>query len=793
MHSAVRLHWNEKLKKAFSGLFLFGFLVSSGFAQVGTPPTISVQPLDQTVPSGGTATFQVAASSSTVMTFKWYRNGAAVSGATNNIYTITNVQTNHAGVYKVDVKNATGTTTSSNAILSVLQSLVANTASITTAQDTATNLQLTATSANGSALTYAIVAGPTNGVLAALDPFTGAVTYLPATNYYGTDSFTFRAYDGSVYATGWVSLTITPTGVPVASMWFSTAGSATNGTSGTSKQIMQFGGVGDVFSAPGVATAGTLQTLPGFAAPCPIRALHFVQKPNSVGTTGTRFTLKPGDLVMVLDPGKAPATVTLNSNQNTQFVATRQDIVVYRPTAADNYTNGTWFMLLNKGVHVGTTIYNVHEVSIVETPTTIGGTTLAAGTFLVAHSDATMHMNIYTLTVSGTGMGTNTQTSDCAALLLGAPLGNLASQVKGLSLLSYPTAFNNNVLPAGTLLVSINTNASFAGVAQTPFDVVALQVTKTQQDSVPGTVATGTMLFRGSDIGLTDASGAININSLSLQSYSAPTLITLAASNIMSGSSLLNASVDPRGTATTHYFRYGLTPSYGSSSATGTLAAAFNPVSVAAAISGLQAGTLYHYCIVAANFGGMSVGQDATFTTSFLPPTASTLDASPVASGSAVLNAAVNPGGAATICYFQYGTTTNYGSLSATNVFPAVTNSVTGSTPISGLAPGTLYHCRVVATNTAGKVIGQDVAFTTTSPAPLQLKAALTSLGGNIQFNLSAASGTSFTLLSTTNIALAMSNWTALGAMAEISPGQYQFTEPLPPIGSQRYFSVRSP
>jgi hypothetical protein len=38
----------------------------------------------------------------------------------------------------------------------------------------------------------------------------GALTYKPATNYNGPDAFTFTVSDGSLYATGIVSLTLTP-------------------------------------------------------------------------------------------------------------------------------------------------------------------------------------------------------------------------------------------------------------------------------------------------------------------------------------------------------------------------------------------------------------------------------------------------------------------------------------------------------------------------------------------------------------------------------------------------------
>ena len=74
-------------------------------------------------------------------------------------------------------------------------------------EDTSTNLTLLG--GGGSAVTFAILSNPTNGVLGALNPNTGAVSYTPNLNYNGADTFRFTVSDGSQQATGTVSLTIT--------------------------------------------------------------------------------------------------------------------------------------------------------------------------------------------------------------------------------------------------------------------------------------------------------------------------------------------------------------------------------------------------------------------------------------------------------------------------------------------------------------------------------------------------------------------------------------------------------
>jgi hypothetical protein len=62
-----------------------------------------------------------------------------------------------------------------------------------------------------------------------------------------------------------------------------------------------------------------------------------------------------------------------------------------------------------------------------------------------------------------------------------------------------------------------------------------------------------------------------------------------------------------------------------------------------------------------------------------------------------------------------------------------------------------------------------------------------------MQLSLSSVSGASFTVLSSTNLAMSLDNWTALGSMIEMSPGLYQFTDPQLSTNPQCYYRIRSP
>jgi subtilisin family serine protease len=83
---------------------------------------------------------------------------------------------------------------------------VAANQAVTTAEDTARAVTLGATDPEGNPLTYATIAPPAHGTLSGTAP---NVTYTPATNYAGSDSFTFKANDGTAdSAPATVSITV---------------------------------------------------------------------------------------------------------------------------------------------------------------------------------------------------------------------------------------------------------------------------------------------------------------------------------------------------------------------------------------------------------------------------------------------------------------------------------------------------------------------------------------------------------------------------------------------------------
>lgn len=101
-------------------------------------------------------------------------------------------------------------------------------------------------------------------------------------------------------------------------------------------------------------------------------------------------------------------------------------------------------------------------------------------------------------------------------------------------------------------------------------------------------------------------------------------------------------------------------------------------------------------------------------TTPITPPSVSTSSASSLGETSATLNGYLTSMGDTSSCmvYFQYGTTTSYGSTTQSH---SMSSTDSFSQSITGLSPGTTYHCRAGASNSVETVYGLDVTFNTPS------------------------------------------------------------------------------
>ncbi len=85
----------------------------------------------------------------------------------------------------------------------------------TTQEDTSVNGTLSATDPNNDALTFSIVDQPANGTVSITDPLQGKYAYSPTLNFFGDDTFTFKANDGNLNSnTAAVTVTVSPVNDP---------------------------------------------------------------------------------------------------------------------------------------------------------------------------------------------------------------------------------------------------------------------------------------------------------------------------------------------------------------------------------------------------------------------------------------------------------------------------------------------------------------------------------------------------------------------------------------------------
>jgi uncharacterized protein (TIGR02145 family) len=158
-------------------------------------------------------------------------------------------------------------------------------------------------------------------------------------------------------------------------------------------------------------------------------------------------------------------------------------------------------------------------------------------------------------------------------------------------------------------------------------------------------------------------------------------------------------------------------------------------------LTGLNPGTVYYVRAYATNSAGTSYGNEQTFTTGSIVLTIlSTTAVTSITTTTAVSGGTItsNGGGAISASGVCWSTAQN----------PAITDTKTTGTTGTGafvsnltsLLPGTIYHVRAYATNSAGTAYGSDIAFTTLPTAvPTVTTTAITSIdlttavsGGNI-------------------------------------------------------------
>jgi hypothetical protein len=245
--------------------------------------------------------------------------------------------------------------------------LTANAGNVTTNENTAVNGNLSITEGTAGSLTYTVVNQPQNGTVS-VNSSTGAFTYTPTTEFYGTDSFTFQA-TGSGLTSNVATESVTvnavndaPTANPV-TVTLPDSGAAAVPLSGSDEETAA---ANLIFTVKSLPVDGTLLRPDGTAAHVgdtftgsPTNLTYDLQfafgnVTDTFTYTATDTGAPPGSGTNALT--SAPATVTINTPANSAGIVrvggtASADTIVVAPT-----TNGKNLQVTFNGQIISNTI-----------------------------------------------------------------------------------------------------------------------------------------------------------------------------------------------------------------------------------------------------------------------------------------------------------------------------------------------------------------------------------------------------------------------------------------------------
>lgn len=215
--------------------------------------------------------------------------------------------------------------------------------------------------------------------------------------------------------------------------------------------------------------------------------------------------------------------------------------------------------------------------------------------------------------------------------------------------------------------------------------------------------------------------GTIN-NGETVQTAGAPIVETDPAAVPSISTVVVRGTVNPNGAPATYWYEYGETAALGIRTSEQSIGSGFQPIFAPAYITGLKANTTYSYRLMAKNRLGTVTGSTFTFRTNTAPatqgtlPTGRTNSAIDITRSSATLRGVVDPNGSDTTYWFEYGPTSELGSLTSFRSAGGGNSAQNVSAAVSNLAPMTRYFFRVNAQNRFGTANGEIMSFSTQGP-----------------------------------------------------------------------------
>jgi len=185
---------------------------------------------------------------------------------------------------------------------------------------------------------------------------------------------------------------------------------------------------------------------------------------------------------------------------------------------------------------------------------------------------------------------------------------------------------------------------------------------------------------------------------------------------------VVKGTVNPNGAVTNYWYEYGQTIALGTQSNNYLVGSGYTAIYTPAYITGLKSNTNYYFRLNAKNVYGTVNGATHSFKTNTTPaptgaePVINTNGATGIERTSATLNGKINPKGAETTFWFEYGLTTEFGSVTAFQSASNGSSSLSFSALISNLQPLTKYYFRLNANNQFGTANGEIMNFTTKGP-----------------------------------------------------------------------------
>jgi len=231
-----------------------------------------------------------------------------------------------------------------------------------------------------------------------------------------------------------------------------------------------------------------------------INALHYVATDITVGST-TTFSLLKGDILLTTTADSE----TFDGAEAGTLTVGKEDVFVFRPVSADDYTSGSFFLLFDDVSGTGAPISGI---ALAEEATTVGvgggKYDIPAGSLLYARGDDAEHNNIYVLEPDNVGIATDGARNllingDAISLGASGPAGNA---IAGIDLVTSNVVINGHSLIKGNILVALEGFDGAIGDGTTATgsagDIFALNVTTTGLS----TAATANLFWDASDAGL---------------------------------------------------------------------------------------------------------------------------------------------------------------------------------------------------------------------------------------------------------------------------------------------------